>query len=397
MKQLVLGLIITMIFSMLFTQTSMTAGDLAIIGVNCDNEDDFAFILFTEIEAGTNIKFTDNGWQADDSFRTGENIITFTAANGYQSGEVIIYSAHLTEFSGTMMALSTSGDQILVYQGNESDPTFLFAINIEGDHVWQSDASSTTTSAIPLGLTNQENAVALQEYDNVIYNGSVNFNSISDCLASICNYENWLGDNSERYDFSSFSDFALPLTLSDFTATVFHNEYVSITWVTQSESNMSHYNLYRNELFLGSRIATNTSTTMTYQFIDPELENGADYAYRLEAVELDGTIHNYGPYIVHVDSYDMEIPSPDLPEHTGLIGNYPNPFNPRTVISFSVQENETATLRIFNIRGKQVTKKKFITGKYNYIWESNKHESGIYFYQLTSPSYSSTKKMVMLK
>ncbi len=192
-------------------------------------------------------------------------------------------------------------------------------------------------------------------------------------------------------------DQILPVTLTEFTATLLYSEYVSIIWVTQSESNISHYNLYRDELFLGSRTATNTTSTTTYEFIDADIEDGADYAYTLEAVELDGEIHNYGPYTVHVDLGEGEDIPPNLPEITDLVGNYPNPFNPSTTIYFNVKAGETATLSIFNPKGQIVEKMSFTEGSYHHVWEANDLDSGIYFFKLESASYSNTKKMVILK
>ena len=60
-------------------------------------------------------------------------------------------------------ALALSGDQILVYTGSITNPTFLFALNAEGAGVWQPDATNSNNSAIPQGLTNGVNAVALTE------------------------------------------------------------------------------------------------------------------------------------------------------------------------------------------------------------------------------------------
>lgn len=42
------------------------------------------------------------------------------------------------------MLFSTSGDQVLAYQGSESSPTFIHALNNEGAGVWQAGATSTS-------------------------------------------------------------------------------------------------------------------------------------------------------------------------------------------------------------------------------------------------------------
>ena len=62
--------ILTLIYSnSIIAQTTLEAGDLAIIGFNGDNPDQFAFVLLVDIESGTEITFTDSGLKSDDTFR----------------------------------------------------------------------------------------------------------------------------------------------------------------------------------------------------------------------------------------------------------------------------------------------------------------------------------------
>ncbi|MBN2829597.1 MAG: choice-of-anchor J domain-containing protein, partial [Candidatus Cloacimonetes bacterium] len=73
-----------------------------------------------------------------------------------------------------------------------------------------------------------------------------------------------------------------------------------------------------------------------------------------------------------------------------LIGNFPNPFNPETTISFNLKENVHATLNIFNIRGQHIATladDNFTAGSHNIVWKGtdsngNSVTSGIYFYKL---------------
>jgi hypothetical protein len=89
-----------------------------------------------------------------------------------------------------------------------------------------------------------------------------------------------------------------------------------------------------------------------------------------------------------------------------LIGNYPNPFNPETTISFSItQTSSLVTLEIFNLKGqkvKQLFSDQLPAGQHSIVWngtdESNKSvASGIYFYKLKTENYEKTKRMVLLK
>ena len=86
-------------------------------------------------------------------------------------------------------------------------------------------------------------------------------------------------------------------------------------------------------------------------------------------------------------------------------GNYPNPFNPSTTISYTVDQPSDIRLTVFDIRGRRV-----ITlvdrfqdqGVYHIQWDGTNSSgralaSGVYFYRMEAENYSVTRKMVLLK
>ncbi|MEI2612512.1 MAG: ExeM/NucH family extracellular endonuclease [Candidatus Promineifilaceae bacterium] len=172
------------------TPTILTQGDIAIVGINTDDPDEFAFVLLTNVGSGTQINFTDNGWLASGGFRPGEGSVTWTAATDLCAGTVINTSV------GTML-FSASGDQILAYQGAASSPTFVYALNDEGAGVWQANATNSNTSALPTGLVNGTTAVAIDEIDNAVYIG-ITSGTRAALLAAISNKANWSSDDINR-------------------------------------------------------------------------------------------------------------------------------------------------------------------------------------------------------
>ncbi|MDC3319640.1 T9SS type A sorting domain-containing protein [Flavobacteriaceae bacterium] len=206
-------------------QTTLAAGDLAIIGFNGDNPDQFAFVLLVDIESGTEITFTDSGVKSDDTFRGNEGAVKFTASSNYSAGSIITYtgpqsalpSGDFTEANdgnvgNNDMNLSGSGDQIFAFQGTSSSPTFIFGFQINSN-VWQADATASTNSALPSSLTNGVNAVAAgagsgsgSEYDNSVYDESVISGNKSTILSAITNNTNWDGNNSRiSFNFSTYT------------------------------------------------------------------------------------------------------------------------------------------------------------------------------------------------
>jgi hypothetical protein len=155
--------------------------------------DTIAFVALVPIPEGEEIKFTDNGWLAAGSFRTGEGTFTYTAPiGGIPIGTVVTLT-----LSGPTLA--TAGDQIIAFQGTSS---VLAALNNEGAGVWQSDATSANTSALPTGLVDGTTAVALNEIDNAIYSGSL-VGTKEELLSLINNRANWTSDDATVFTWTA--------------------------------------------------------------------------------------------------------------------------------------------------------------------------------------------------
>jgi hypothetical protein len=90
------------------------------------------------------------------------------------------------------------------------------------------------------------------------------------------------------------------------------------------------------------------------------------------------------------------------PNNFRLDQNYPNPFNPSTKIRYSVKTNSLVTIKVFNILGKEVAvllNENKNPGEYTVDFNAGKFNlsSGVYFYRMTSGSFASVKKMILLK
>lgn len=89
------------------------------------------------------------------------------------------------------------------------------------------------------------------------------------------------------------------------------------------------------------------------------------------------------------------------------MGNYPNPFNPTTTISFTLttESSENTELVIYNAKGQKVKtliNENLRAGSHNVEWNgkdenNNPVSSGIYFYKLKSSTINQTKKMLLMK
>lgn len=80
--------------------------------------------------------------------------------------------------------------------------------------------------------------------------------------------------------------------------------------------------------------------------------------------------------------------------------NYPNPFNPATTIAFSIPEYSPVSLKVYDILGRETAvliNAEKQAGVYEVDFNASRLSSGIYFYRLTSGSFTEIKKMVLLK
>jgi len=88
-----------------------------------------------------------------------------------------------------------------------------------------------------------------------------------------------------------------------------------------------------------------------------------------------------------------------------LKNNYPNPFNPETLIEYIVPQNGNVKLVIYNILGQKVrtlVDQHQTTGTYTVYWNGRNDQdvalsSGVYFYQLQGENALITKKMTLVK
>jgi hypothetical protein len=85
-----------------------------------------------------------------------------------------------------------------------------------------------------------------------------------------------------------------------------------------------------------------------------------------------------------------------------LYQNYPNPFNPSTNIRFDIPSgaNGITKLVIYDVLGREVStviNQQLEPGSYTMSWDASKYSSGIFFYKLTSGSYTKTGKMMLVE
>ena len=83
-----------------------------------------------------------------------------------------------------------------------------------------------------------------------------------------------------------------------------------------------------------------------------------------------------------------------------MFDNYPNPFNPSTVIAYELSTVSHVTLKIYDILGREVAtlvNEKQNPGFYSVRFNAFYLSSGVYFYRIIAGRYNSVKKLVVMK
>jgi hypothetical protein len=90
----------------------------------------------------------------------------------------------------------------------------------------------------------------------------------------------------------------------------------------------------------------------------------------------------------------------ERPSQLELLANYPNPFNPSTVIRFRLSVVGKTSLKVYDLLGREVAvivDGVMSAGSHNIVFDASRLSSGVYLYRLESAGEVLTRKMVLLK
>ena len=134
-----------------------------------------------------------------------------------------------------------------------------------------------------------------------------------------------------------------------------------------------------------------------------------EFTVTVSAIDSDQPVFvpiNGGPQKLFVNRYQFLSTNDDLiPKKFKLYQNSPNPFNPNTHIRFDLSKNESISLIIYNVIGKevaQINRNNLSAGSHVINWKGQNQygdplPSGLYIYRLVAGNKISTKKMLLLK
>jgi Zn-dependent metalloprotease len=89
-----------------------------------------------------------------------------------------------------------------------------------------------------------------------------------------------------------------------------------------------------------------------------------------------------------------------LPQEFGLEHNYPNPFNPNTMINYQFPITSNVELSVYNLLGQKVVtliNEQQRAGYHQVKWDASEFASGIYYYRIRAGAFQDVKKMILLR
>lgn len=160
-------------------------------------------------------------------------------------------------------------------------------------------------------------------------------------------------------------------------------------------SDVSGVSVTVNETFVGADwIPTLRTTTTIGQYGVPEIV--ADESFEAgEWRNRTRLVHTYAP--LTPVSYE---PPDAIADGFTLLGNYPNPFNPSTMIRFEMQHAGHVSISIFDVRGRQVAiivDGQMPAGSHEAIFEAENLPSGMYISRMNAGGHTSTRPMMLVK
>lgn len=163
------------------------------------------------------------------------------------------------------------------------------------------------------------------------------------------------------------------------------------TKITVDQSNLSEIGWYK----IGTAYLTSGSHTVL-KLDNTGLQSGR---YLVTDAVMLMINRKLSPNVI-ITGIKKNLESQNTPSNFKLFQNYPNPFNPTTIISFTLAKSTHVQLLVFDLLGNEI--KKLVdadkpAGNYNFTFDSKNLASGVYFYQLRTNDFISTKKMILLK
>jgi len=340
-------------------------------------------------------------------------------SNSYSKSDVTRETGTYTGFggfvgvnSGTVEYCYSTGSVVYLEASNPTDKGFEGAPGgINTSCFFDSDLSNQISSDLTAGKTSGEMKSLVTftdagwDFNEETDNGSNDHWKIDNSGSSNSGYPylDWEERSSQNIELSSFyatNDSPDEITLNWTTA----NEQDNLGFVLERKTAESDYVTIASYATEGElKGEDNSFENKDYSFADSEVSPNVIYTYRLSDVDLSGNITYHPSIDASLVITDIGMGASQNVESFKLYNNYPNPFNPETIIRFDVPSNNGnthVTLKVFNSTGQiveTVVDGIIGSGQHSLKWNAGEFSSGVYYIIFKSGQFVQSKKMVLLR
>ena len=138
-------------------------------------------------------------------------------------------------------------------------------------------------------------------------------------------------------------------------------------------------------------------------FESENLSNGDTFQYQFDTIgEFPYHCGVHSSMTAEITVVDESLGNDDMsfPDKITINPVYPNPFNPSTNISFSLDRYYNVSIDIYNLRGELVSnllKRGLVAGNHSVIWNASDESAGVYLLRVSTDNFTSTQRLMLIK
>jgi hypothetical protein len=424
LKYLLVAFTLVTISLNIHAQTTLAAGDMAVIGSKTSGDgnggrDCAKLITFVPLDCDTKFILTDNNWRNTGAWYCDgdEFAVEITITSPVEAGSIFkidvdnagdamtVSTGSATKVGlgnpwGTNYGFNSGGDNCFILQGTRAAPTFIFGFRNSGTFASGGDCSSKNHTTLPPGLTLGTTAIENVNNNRPYYNCAVSSGTKSELLAAICNTSNWANAASSNAGFTNFMSCSPTVTDGGGVYTACGVFLSNVDFILKSscknnENELQWYTLNESSNFkqLTLESATSEENFEEIYTLNTSIESNKVYSYkhsnakkatyyRLRYIDDNG-FTKYSDVVAASCKSSSEF------------SIYPNPAKNSVNVTISyLEKGSDASLIVYNMLG-EIVYLTTINSPQQVIINSERFSSGIYYLVLSTEKDKQTQKLVI--
>jgi hypothetical protein len=171
-----------------------------------------------------------------------------------------------------------------------------------------------------------------------------------------------------------------------------------LNWETVEGAESYMLEVNTDSTFNGTAIFNDYVEDNSYQL--SELAENTGYYWRVTAENNQSNFSDVSTIFSFTTIDPTSVEEELIPKEYELSQNFPNPFNPSTIIKFGLPENQHVKLVVYDLLGRKVSTlidKSLTAGFHRHELIADNLSSGVYIYRIIAGDFVDSKKFIILK